>query len=78
VRIQAEPAKNPSFWLSNISIDSRFEHIGPFWLPASNTSVSHIRLGGEARLTINYGTYTVKPDPVETAQLRNASLTSTH
>lgn len=63
VRIEGSPAKNPSFWLSQSTLDSRFRQVGALWLPASNTSVSHIRLGGEARLTIDYGDYTIEPKP---------------
>ncbi len=59
VRVLAEPAKNPSFWIGKARFDSQYQRIGGFWLPKANTSVSHVRLGGEARLTIDYGTYTI-------------------
>lgn len=57
VRIQGEPAKNPSWWINRASFDSRYVRRGEFWLPGRNVSTSHVRIGGEARLTIDYGAY---------------------
>jgi hypothetical protein len=59
-RIEAEPAKNPSFWIKKTEIHHSFMKVGDFWLPAQNTSVSHIRLDGRATLTIKYGNYEVQ------------------
>jgi hypothetical protein len=58
-RIDAEPAKNPSFWISKTHIKHRYVKIGTFWLPAQNVSLTKVRLGGEATLTIDYGDYVV-------------------
>ncbi|MHB1937296.1 MAG: hypothetical protein ACYCOR_12015 [Acidobacteriaceae bacterium] len=60
-RIQAQPAKNPSFWITNTSIAETYEKLGEFWLPKSNKSVSNIRLGGRATLTIQYQDYKLPP-----------------
>jgi hypothetical protein len=57
VRIQGEPAKNPSWWINRASFDSRYVRRGEFWLPGRNVSTSHVRIGGEATLTIDYGDY---------------------
>jgi hypothetical protein len=59
-RIEAEPAKNPSFWIKKTEIHHSFMKVGEFWLPAENTSVSHIRLDGRATLTIKYEKYEVQ------------------
>ena len=59
VRIQGEPAKNPSWWLSHGSFESVYMRRGDVWLPAKNVSSSHVRIGGEATMTIEYGTYPV-------------------
>jgi len=59
VRVDAKPAKNPSLWISRAHVDSRNEKIGEFWLPASLRSTSHVRLGGDAELNIDYGNYQV-------------------
>jgi len=58
-RISAEPAKNPSLWISHTAIEHRYSKIGDFWLPASNTSVTKVRLGGMAKLRIDYLNYRI-------------------
>jgi hypothetical protein len=62
-RIEAEPAKNPSFWIKSTAIHHSFMKIGDFWLPAENNSASNIRLGGRAVLTIKYEEYQVQGAP---------------
>lgn len=61
VRIDAKPAKNPSIWISKAHIDSRSKKVGEFWLPASLRSNSHVRVGGDAELDIDYGNYQIAP-----------------
>ena len=58
-RIEAEPAENPSFWTKKSEIHHEYEKVQDFWLPARNVSVSYIRLGGRATLTIEYKDYRV-------------------
>lgn len=60
-RIEAEPAKNPSFWISSTAIHHRYEKTGSFWLPAQNESDTDVRVGGKAVLRIDYGKYEVTP-----------------
>ena len=62
-KIEAEPAKNPSFWIKSTAIHHSFMKIGDFWLPAENESASNIRIGGRATLTIKYEDYQVQPAP---------------
>jgi hypothetical protein len=57
VRIEAQPAKNPSFWIRNTEIHHVYVKTGDFWLPQSNRSETRVRLGGTAVLTIEYGDY---------------------
>ena len=59
VRMEGEPAKAPSFWVRDTQIDSNWEKVDGFWFIAHNHSVSHIRMGGVATLTIDYGNYQV-------------------
>jgi hypothetical protein len=59
-RIEAEPAKNPSFWIKKTQIHHSFVKVGDFWFPAENKSVSNIRLDGHATLTIKYGDYEIQ------------------
>jgi hypothetical protein len=56
-RISAEPAKNPSFWIRQTQIEQVYSKINEFWLPASNHSVTTVRLGGHADFTIEYKDY---------------------
>jgi hypothetical protein len=59
VRLEAEPAKNPSFWTKRAEIVQEYKKVNDFWLPAVNRSVSAIRLGGHAELTIEYENYEI-------------------
>ncbi|MGA9800382.1 MAG: hypothetical protein WBQ68_15330 [Terriglobales bacterium] len=58
-RIEASPAKNPSFWTKETRIVQVYTKVGDFWLPASNRSTSAIRLGGQANFTIDYQDYKI-------------------
>jgi outer membrane lipoprotein-sorting protein len=58
-RIEAEPAKNPSFWIKKTDIHHSYVKIGDFWLPSENESVSTVRGGGHAVLTIQYQDYEI-------------------
>ena len=58
-RMQGEPAKNPSLWVSHTQIEYRWAKIGGFWLPVHNESVTQVRMGGKAVLTIDYTNYQV-------------------
>ena len=58
-RIEAEPAQNPSFWTKKNEIHHEYMKVQDFWLPRRNESVSYIRLGGRATLTIEYNNYCV-------------------
>ena len=59
VRIEAQPAKNPSFWTKRAEIVQVYMKVSDFWLPAYNHSVTAIRLGGYAELTIDYKDYEI-------------------
>jgi outer membrane lipoprotein-sorting protein len=59
VRIEGEPAKNPSFWIKKTEVKHRYIKVGDFWLPAENHTESVIRLGGQAILSIEYKDYKI-------------------
>jgi outer membrane lipoprotein-sorting protein len=59
VRIEAEPAKNPSFWIKKTEVKHKYVKVGDFWLPAENRTESVIRLGGQAVLSIEYRDYKI-------------------
>jgi hypothetical protein len=56
-RIEAEPAKSPSFWIKKSEINHKYQKVDNFWLPAENKTESWIRLGGYALLVIEYKSY---------------------
>jgi hypothetical protein len=62
-RIEAEPAKNPSFWITSTAIRQNYQKIGELWVPLDNQSISTARLGGHATLTIKYQDYHITATP---------------
>jgi hypothetical protein len=58
-RIEAEPAVNPSFWTKQNQIHYTYIKVGDFWLPRENYTVSNIRFGGHAVLSIQYQDYRI-------------------
>jgi hypothetical protein len=73
-RIEAEPAQNPSFWTKKSEIRHEYVKIDGFWLPARNESISYIRLGGRATLTIEYNNYKLTDARDPTAAVSAATL----
>jgi hypothetical protein len=67
-RIEAQPSKNPSHWISRTLIHHVNAKRHGFWLPKENRSESKIRVGGTALLIIDYGTYQIVPKQPEIAQ----------
>lgn len=59
VRIEGEPARNPSFWIKKTEVRHRYVKVNDFWLPAENHTESVIRLGGRAILSIEYKDYKI-------------------
>ena len=76
MRIEGEPAKNPSFWTKETKIEQVYTKVGDFWLPSSNRSTSSIRLGGQASFSIEYKDYLVT-SATPLAKLSN-KVTATH
>src|ERR1700719_4165510 len=59
VRIEGEPAKNPSFWIKKTEVRHRYVKVNDFWLPSENHTESIMRLGGRAVLSIEYKDYRI-------------------
>jgi outer membrane lipoprotein-sorting protein len=73
VRIEGEPARNPSMWIKKTAVNHRYMKVNDFWLPAENRTESSIRLGGEAVLSINYKDYKItKSAPMHGVQTAGA------
>jgi hypothetical protein len=62
-RIEAEPAQNPSFWTKKSEVHHEYQKIQNSWVPARNESISYVRLGGRATLTIEYKDYRLTEAP---------------
>lgn len=58
-KVEATPAKSPSWWIKSTQINHVYGKVGDFWLPKENKSLSNIRLGGRADLTISYQDYEI-------------------
>lgn len=60
-RIQGSPAKNPSFWVKRIEFSREYQKVGIFWVPASDNSLTQVRVFGPTLMSIQYGTYQLVP-----------------
>ena len=69
VKIEGEPAQNPSFFIKKTEVQHRYQKVGDFWLPAENHTISYLRFGGHAELSIEYQNYKiVAADPIRAGQ----------
>ena len=62
-RIEGYPSRTPSFWITSGSLVHTYSKVGQFWFSKEDKSVSTIRLGGTATLTIEYGDYKILSGP---------------
>jgi hypothetical protein len=58
-KIETQPSKSPSFWISRTLIQCTNAKAGEFWFPEKLRSETKVRVGGGAVLTIDYGNYEV-------------------
>jgi hypothetical protein len=74
-RIEAQPARNPSFWTTKSVIHHTYQKVdNGFYLPKENKTVTSVRLGGVATLTIEYQSYQVTAaKPVASARRTTSS-----
>lgn len=61
VRMEGEPAKNPSWWTRRNAIVLTYTKVGDFWLPARNETSTQVRFAGRSLLTIDYQDYEILP-----------------
>ncbi|GBC81562.1 hypothetical protein HRbin10_00674 [bacterium HR10] len=59
LKIEGQPAKNPSFWIKRVEFVRRYRKIGEFWLPLKDESVTQVRIVGTNVLTIDYTNYEI-------------------
>jgi hypothetical protein len=63
-RIEGYPSRTPSLWITDGHLIHTYSKIGEFWFSKEDKSVSSIRLGGTATLTIEYGDYKIRSAPL--------------
>lgn len=59
VRLEGEPAKNPSFWVSHTQMANTYQKVGEYWLPSHKDATTDVRLGGKAVLAIDFSGYRI-------------------
>lgn len=59
VRVEGQPAVNPSWWTVRTDFTRKYQRIGAYWFPESNESTTKVRILGTAVLTIDYGEYQI-------------------
>jgi hypothetical protein len=57
VRVEGQPAKNPSFWFKSVRFVHEYDKNGPFWFPVSDRSVTDVRILGTTEMSIEYFDY---------------------
>ncbi len=59
VRIEGQPAKNPSFWTRSVHFTHEYQKNGMFWFPVRDDSVNDVRIVGTTEMHIEYFDYVV-------------------
>jgi outer membrane lipoprotein-sorting protein len=75
VKIEGQPAKNPSLWIKRVDFVRRYQKIGEFWLPLKNESITRVRVFGKNTLTTEYDNYEI--NQVGVARMKENSLNRT-
>ena len=65
VRIEGQPARNPSFWVHSVHFIHTYQKVGQFWFASSTDTTSQIRIFGDSELTIENVDYKLNA-PAET------------
>ena len=63
VRVEGQPARNPSFWTRKVHFVHQYQKDGSFWFPVSTQSVTEARIFGTTNVTIGYFEY--KPNSAQ-------------
>jgi outer membrane lipoprotein-sorting protein len=61
VRIEGQPARNPSFWVHNVRFVHTYQKVGQFWFAYSTDTTSQVRIFGDSELTIENLDYKLNP-----------------
>ena len=57
VRLEGQPAKNPSFWVRDVHIVHTYQKVGQFWFASATHTTSRVRIFGPSELTIENSDY---------------------
>jgi len=63
IRVEGQPAKNPSFWFKSVHFAHDYDKSGSFWFPVLDHSVTDVRIFGATEMTIEYFDYTPNDSP---------------
>jgi hypothetical protein len=63
IRVEGQPAKNPSFWFKSVHFAHDYDKSGSFWFPVLDHSVTDVRIFGATEMTIEYFGYTLNDSP---------------
>jgi hypothetical protein len=63
VRIEGQPARNPSFWVHNVHFVHTYQKVHQFWFASSTYTSSQVRFFGAAELTIENSGYALNSQP---------------
>src|SRR5262249_2113795 len=66
VRIEGQPARNPSFWVHSVHFVHTYQKVHQFWFASSTHTTSHVRFFGPSELTIENSDYALNPPPDRT------------
>lgn len=61
VRVEGQPARDPSFWVHDVHFIHTYQRVGQFWFASSTHSTSDIRIFGRSELTIENSNYALNP-----------------
>ena len=61
VRVEGQPARDPSFWVHDVHFIHTYQRVGQFWFASSTHSTSEIRIFGRSELTIETSNYALNP-----------------
>jgi outer membrane lipoprotein-sorting protein len=68
VRVEGQPARDPSFWVHNVHFVHTYQRVGQFWFASSTHSTSEVRIFGRSELTIENSDYALIPPKKRTAE----------
>jgi hypothetical protein len=68
VRIEGQPARDPSFWVHDVHFVHTYQRVGQFWFASSTHSTSEVRIFGRSELTIENSDYALNPPKKRTAE----------